>query len=179
MGVDKSMLPVGGRPLIAYIADQLTFFPERLIGSNDPDKHAFLGLPVVPDEAPGHGPLMGILSCVERATHELCFVTGCDIPTLDHDFILELLAQADGHDAVMPRFRDGRVEPLVAVYRKTVVPVARALVARGIHRVLDVQDHLRVCFVAADSLGWYCNLNTVEDYHRWLAASDVGRPEQL
>jgi molybdenum cofactor guanylyltransferase len=174
MGLDKSLLPVGGRPLIAHIADQLAFFAERLIGSNDPARYAFLSLPVVPDQEPGHGPLMGILSCVDRAAHDLCFVTGCDIPTLDRGFILELLALSDGYDIVIPRLADGKTEPLLAVYRKTVVPVARTIMARGGRRIVELLDELRVRFVVADSLTWYCNLNTLEDYRRWLAARRSG-----
>ena len=169
MGLDKALLEVGHQTLIGHIADQLAFFPERLIGSNDPDKLAFLGIPVVPDQRPGCGPLMGILSCVDRAAHDLCFVTGCDIPTLDRRFILHLLAEAHEHDIVMPRLADGRVEPLLAVYRKTVVPVAQAIVERGGRRIVELFDHLRVRFVSGQSLSWYRNLNTMEDYRQWLA----------
>ncbi len=176
MGLDKSMLLVGNRPMIGLIADQLAFFPERLIGSNNPDKYAFLGIPVVPDQRPGIGPLMGILSCVDRAAHELCFVTGCDIPTLEASFILRLLADAPGYDIVIPRLADGRVEPLLAVYRKTVVPVAQAIVARGGRRIVELVDGLRVRFVPGESLPWYRNLNTPEDYRRWLAERTPGSP---
>lgn len=177
MGFDKSMLKVGHRPMIGHIADQLAFFPERLIGSNDPVRFDFLKIPVVPDQIPGRGPLMGILSCVDRATHELCFVTACDIPTLDPRFVLHLLAQADDHDIVMPQFDDGRVEPLLSVYRKTVVPVAQAIVERGGRRIVELFDHLRVRFVSGDSLSWYHNLNTMEDYRRWLAGGSSGPPD--
>ena len=169
MGLDKALLQVGHQTLIGHIADQLAFFPERLIGSNDPDKLAFLGIPVVPDQRPGCGPLMGILSCVDRAAHDLCFVTGCDIPTLDRQFILDLLSEAHEHDVVMPRLADGRVEPLLAVYRKTVVPVAKAIVERGGRRIVELFDHLRVRFVSGQSMSWYRNLNTMADYQRWIA----------
>jgi len=177
MGSDKSMLEVDGQPMIGRVADQLAFFPERLIGSNDPARFEFLRIPVVPDRIPGRGPLMGILSCVDRAAFDLCFVTGCDIPILNPRFILHLLAQADEHDIVMPRFSDGRVEPLLGVYRKTVVPVAQAIIERGGRRIVELFDHLRVRFVSGDGLSWYHNLNTVEDYRRWMAASASGPPD--
>lgn len=170
MGLDKSMLPVDGRPLIGHIADQLAFFPERLIGSSDAARYAFLQIPVVPDRQPGRGPLMGILACVDRAGHELSFVTGCDIPTLDAHFVLSLLARAQGADIVMPRLPDGRLEPLLAVYRKTVVPVAEAVLARGGRRIVELLDHLRVHYVSGEAPAWYRNLNTVEDYQEWLGA---------
>lgn len=176
MGRDKSMLPVGSRPMIAHIADQLAFFPERLVGADDREKYAFLGLPVVPDEVRGVGPLMGIISCVARASHDLSFVTGCDVPVLDRSFILRLLQGAPGNDIVMAQLPDGRVEPLLAVYRKTVVPVARELVARGRRRIVELFDHLRVRFEPAETLEWYRNLNTMREYRQFLAHGP-GDPE--
>ncbi|MCU0291333.1 MAG: molybdenum cofactor guanylyltransferase [Thermoanaerobaculaceae bacterium] len=177
MGRDKSLLKIGSRPMIGHIADQLAFFPERLVGANDPEKYAFLGLPVVPDEKPGVGPLMGLLSCVNRASHELCFVTGCDIPILDRPFILHLLAEADDHDIVVPRLPDGRVEPLLAVYRKTVVPVARDIVEHGGRRIVELFGHLRVRFVSGEALSWYSNINTIREYHQFIAGGSGGPKE--
>ena len=170
MGLNKALLMVDQQTLIARVADQLAFFPERLIGANDPAELAFLGLPIVPDQRPGCGPLMGLLSCVDRASHELCFVTGCDIPTFDTGYILHLLAAAAGYDVVVPRRADGRVEPLLAVYRKTVVPVARAIVEGGGRRVVELFDHLAVRYVSGRSLSWSRNLNTMADYPQGRAA---------
>jgi len=166
MGQDKSLLPINGRPLISHIADQLHYFPERLVSSNDPEKFAFLQLPVIPDREPGQGPLMGILSCVSRATHDLCFVTGCDIPTLDPGFIMHLLALASDNDIVMPRHADGRMEPLLAAYRKSIIPAAEAGLHSGNGRITAIFGQLRVCFIAMDESGWYHNLNTMNDFHR-------------
>ncbi|MEI6563518.1 MAG: molybdenum cofactor guanylyltransferase [bacterium] len=167
MGRDKSMLAVDGQPMIGHIAGQLSYFQERLISSNDPEKYAFLKLPVVSDREPGYGPLMGILSSVDRAAHDLCFVTGCDIPALDPGFVMQLLAQAEDHDIVMPQHADGRVEPLLAVYRKSIIPVAEAELRGGNRRIVSLFDKLRVRFVAADQENWYHNLNTMEDYRLW------------
>lgn len=168
MGLDKSLLSAGRKPMIAHIADQLRFFPELLIGANDISKYAFLGLPVIPDQEVGKGPLMGLVSCVERAAHDVCFVTGCDIPTIDPEFVLSLLDHAPEHDVVMPRAPDGWLQPLLAVYRKTVVPIAKSILTHGDRPIVDVLAHLRVRYVPVDSLGWYWNLNTMDDYTRWL-----------
>ncbi|MBN1944414.1 MAG: molybdenum cofactor guanylyltransferase [Bradymonadales bacterium] len=167
MGVDKSLLEIDGQPMIARIADQLAYFPERIVGANDPGKYDFLQLEVVPDQKAGQGPLMGILSCVQRAAYEICFVTACDIPQLDPRYVLHLVSQAEGCDIVMPRFGNGRVEPLLAVYRKTVVPVARSILERGGRRIVELFDHLTVRFVSGEDMGWYRNLNTEEEVQRW------------
>ncbi|MBN1852180.1 MAG: molybdenum cofactor guanylyltransferase [Pirellulales bacterium] len=172
MHEDKSLLEIRGQPMIDHIAEQLAFFPECLIGANEPEKYAFLNLPVVPDQEPDQGPLMGILSCVDRAAFDLCFVTGCDIPELDLDFIMDLLARAKGKDIVLPRYSNGRVEPMLGVYRKTVVPVARAILRRGGRRVVELLEHLEVDYLPIERLAWYSNLNTQEEYQQWRSQQD-------
>ena len=173
MGQDKSLLPIGGKPMIQHIADQLCpVFGELLIGANDPVKYAFLNAETVPDQQPDLGPLMGILSCLTRSRHDLNFVTGCDIPTLNLDFVLQLLRLADDCDVVMPVSPDGRPEPLLAVYRKTAIGAAQAVLARGGRRMVELGDYCRVKHVPLPDTGWYHNLNTPADYQR--AAAEIG-----
>lgn len=179
MGTDKSLLHVSGKPMIAHIADQLDFFPERIIGSDEPDKYAFLNLPVIPDQEPGKGVLMGIMSCVDRASYDLCFVTGCDIPKLDSSFVMEVLDRAREKDIVVPRFSNNLMEPLLGVYRKTIVPVARKILESGGRRIVELMDHLDVGYVPAEGLLWYANLNTMEDYRAWVSSKAVSRRRKM
>jgi len=163
MGQDKSLLPVDGQPLIARIAQQLApCFPEVLISSNDPGKYRFLGLPVIADEVPGQGPLMGILSSLKAAGRERVLMLACDIPVLDLAFIRELLRLSGDADIVMPVSPDGRREPLFAVYRKSVIPRAEAALAQGVRRIVELLPGLRTAHPPMP-VGWYHNLNTQED----------------
>jgi molybdenum cofactor guanylyltransferase len=169
MGTDKSLLPWAGEPLVQHIVRQLQpLFDQVLIGANSPEKYAFLGLPVVPDQEPGQGPLMGILSGISASVHELNFVTACDIPHLDPGFILDLLRAAEGHDIAMPVNAAGRHEPLLAVYRRSVAPLARRILQQGGRRIADLLGVAKVRFVEMPESGWYRNLNTPEDYQRAL-----------
>ncbi|NCU32376.1 MAG: molybdenum cofactor guanylyltransferase, partial [Candidatus Moranbacteria bacterium] len=99
MGEDKSLLPVNGRPLIAHIVDQLRDrFDEIIIGANDPEKYAFLNLPVVTDIEKDKGPLMGIYSCLNASTNDVNFVTACDIPVMNTKLISDMLQLVAGVD---------------------------------------------------------------------------------
>ncbi len=165
MGQDKSMMRFNGVPMIQHIARQLLpWFSEIVIGANDAETYAFLGLPVVHDEEPGRGPLMGILSCVAQSPCELVFVTGCDIPHMQLEFVQQLIAQAEGHDIVMPAWPDGRKEPLFALYRKSIVQPARAIIAAGGRRIVDLLEHVDVHFAEMPDTDWYRNLNTRADF---------------
>ena len=172
MGADKSLLPFAGVPLIEHVTRQLRpIFPEIVIGANDPAKFAFLGLPVFPDEVPGQGPLMGILSCLTQTRAELCFVTGCDIPWHNPHLINQLLQAADGYDIVMPRSSADRLEPLCAVYRKTVIGPARQILRNGGRRIVALFDQVRVRFLDLPDEQWVHNLNTPDDYQRAVRQS--------
>ena len=168
MGHDKSMMPIAGRPMIQHIAMQLLeIFPEVIISANDLEKYAFTGLPVIPDEIEDRGPLMGITSSLAASKNDLNFVTGCDIPHIDNAFIRNLLAQAEGYDIVIPCNKHGHYEPLLAVYRKSVMDPARKIMDKGGRRIVELFDHVRVRTVPMLEEAWYHNLNTPEDLHRF------------
>jgi molybdopterin-guanine dinucleotide biosynthesis protein A len=165
MGQDKGLLPIGGIPMFQHIANQLTpFFSDALIVANQAEAYRGAGLRIVPDEQQGIGPLMGILSGLSASTKELNFVTACDIPNMNMDFIAELLKLADGCDAVIPVTGDDMYEPLFAVYRKTVIPAIREIIGQGNRRIIELLTRVKVCTIQLPGADWYHNINTIQDY---------------
>ena len=64
---DKPLLKVDGTPIIERVARVVVpLFTEVIIVTNSPEKYGFLSLPLVGDERPGCGPLMGIYSGLKR-----------------------------------------------------------------------------------------------------------------
>jgi len=169
MGQDKSLLPLNGQPMIEHIVETLeAHFDEILIGASDVGKYAFLNRPVIQDQVPDQGPLMGILSCLERSANDLNFVMACDVPEPDVGFIAEMLSEADGYDIVMPVTENGRYETLFAVYRKSIIPHAKELLAGGKRRMVELFDRLNVKFIKVEEASWQQNLNTRDEYSRYV-----------
>jgi len=169
MGQDKNFLPVHGRPMIEHIISQLApWFDDVLIGANEPAKFSFLQRRVIPDREPYMGPLMGLSSCLSKSSTELNFVTACDIPRLDPNFIMQMIQAAGGYDIVMPLSPDRRPEPLLAVYRKSVGAFADQILARGGRRLTSLFDLVKVKFIDMPDADWYRNVNTPEDYHDYV-----------
>lgn len=171
MGRDKSLLPIHGRTMLEHILGQIRpITDELIIGANDATRYAFTGIPVIEDQVPGQGPLMGILSCLQASHHERVFVTACDIPDLPENFVRMMLRRAMTADLVMPRNSEGQEEPLMAVYRKNLIPAARAALAQGKRRIVALFEEpgVRVAFVNMPPGDWYQNLNTPADYEKIL-----------
>lgn len=173
MGEDKSLLPVNGKPLIASIVDQLRDrFDEIIIGANDPEKYAFLKLPVVTDIEKGRGPLMGIYSCLKASSNEVNFITACDIPVMNTTLIGDMIQLAEGVDMVLPVGAENKYEPLFAVYNKSVIPCAETVLSNHCRRIIELLNFAKVRFINFDNSNWYKNLNQKSDYLNFIKTSE-------
>lgn len=171
MGQDKSLLAAADSvPLIEKIVSQLKdHFQEIMIGASDMEKYRFLNLPVIPDLERGQGPLMGIYSTLLQSQHEINFIVACDIPDLDIHYVKKMMLEAQNHEIVVPVRSDGRLEPLLAVYRKSVLDKVKKVLGTGGRKITLLFDlaNVRYLPLAADG-DWYENLNTMEDYQNYL-----------
>jgi molybdopterin-guanine dinucleotide biosynthesis protein A len=169
MRLEKSLLPVDGRPLIAAIVEQIRpFFPTLMICAGDREKFTFLGLPVIEDEAPGQGPLLAILTALRSSPLDVNFILACDIPVVHIPFLRSLLARAAACEIVVPRYRDGKTEPLFATYNRSIIPAIERQTAAGDRRISSLFQTCRTEFVPMDGQEWFRNLNTYEEYHAYI-----------
>ncbi len=170
---EKPLLPVNGRPLIESVIDQIRpCFRTILISAGAREKFAYLGLRVVEDEAPGQGPLLAILSALRASACRTNFIMACDIPVIHLPFLERILALAPGCEIVVPRYRDGKFEPLFAAYARSVIPAIERQVAGGDHGISSLFQACRTEFVAMDGETWFRNLNTIEEYHDYLRCEE-------
>jgi molybdenum cofactor guanylyltransferase len=169
MGSDKALLEVGGDPLVARVAGVLSQVcgDVRLVG--DPARYGHLGLVVTADEFPGQGPVAGIETALRVTETTWNLVVACDMPALNASILEELFA-ADV-DCAVPRYPDGRIEPLCVVYHRRCHAVLRKALESGVRRVKDVFDqieaNLALRYVAVSCPEPFTNLNTPEDLRRY------------
>ena len=174
MGTDKSMLPMGGRPMIEYICQQLRgTFATVLISANDTEKFAFLGLDVIPDAVPGQGPLMAVASALNASDRELNLIVSCDVPEIKLAVVRRMLAEANGVDVVIPVTSDGKQQPLFAIYRRSARRYIEEALASGARRLSDIYDLCKVRFMEFDDVGWFANLNTMPEYEQFRSRANA------
>lgn len=161
MGRDKALVEVGGRPLVLAAVDAGRAACPAVTLVGDPERYSHLGLAVVPDRSPGEGPLAGIEAALAATEADLNLILACDMPALDPS-IFETLFAAGG-DVAMPRYSDGKAEPLCAVYHRRCLPSIRAALAGGVRKVTEALEALEVRYILAASPDSFVNLNTPDE----------------
>jgi len=183
MGRDKALLEIAGMPMLVRMARLAEPLVAAVTVIGAPERYAHLGLPVLPDDVPGLGPLGGIATALRVSTSTWNLILGCDLPCLTAHWLEWFLARGLGSDAdaLLPRTTAG-VEPLCAMYRATCAPVVTAAIARGVRKVTEGFVGVRIEYV--DQAEWKAiepgdlllkNMNTPEDYAE-VCAHLEGKP---
>lgn len=169
MGRDKRFLAIGSEKLLERQVRFLQrYFEDVLVSANDPEALQHLGVPVIPDENPGQGPLGGLTSALATTHSEYNFVVAVDIPDIDMKLVEKMRMKLDDVSAVIPVTVDGNQEPLFAFYSKHCVPIFRSAMKEGeraIHRALEKCPVYY--FPIKQALGLK-NLNSPSDYEKYL-----------
>jgi len=168
MARDKARLPAPDRPLIERVLAQVEgLFAEIIVSVSPGRRYEFLSHRQVPDSADGLGPMAGILAGLKVARFGSAFVLACDIPDVARGFVSGLIAAAEGFDIAVPRTSKG-LEPLLAVYGKTVIGSIERLLSEGKRSVLDLFPLCRTNVVDVGDPAWLRNINTPEEYEIFL-----------
>jgi molybdopterin-guanine dinucleotide biosynthesis protein A len=144
-GRDKSLVAWRGRRLVDHVASRLpkervttvlvvrreqgrTDWPADVVVHDDPDLPA--------------GPLRGVIRGLESCGAERAWVVACDQPLISTALLRHLAAvTADGRVAVIPEW-EGRLHPLLGVYRTAAVASLAGRLAAGERSLLGALNDL-------------------------------------
>jgi molybdopterin-guanine dinucleotide biosynthesis protein A len=177
MGKDKRLLKVNGVPLVNRLCATLGPLFDQLIIATGTDGPSWNGFRSVIDRFPASGPLSGIHAGLSASETEHNFVIACDIPNVNLAALRKLISLSEDCDIVMPSFGNGLAEPLFAFYRKQVVETALKLLQKGRFQVRALMEECNSHVVNFPDTGWYVNLNTPEDFGRFLARQSAPSTE--
>ncbi|NTU71953.1 MAG: formate dehydrogenase accessory sulfurtransferase FdhD [Coriobacteriia bacterium] len=157
MGVDKTLLDVDGRALVARVVDAVgEVCANTLVVTNRPEALGEAELPssvrILQDEIAYQGPLGGLVTALAETTDEWMLAVAADMPHLTSDVIRALWDLRGDADAVVP-VGDKGPEPLLALYRVAAcLPVAREVLATGRRRPVAIFSRVQTVEVPADAL---------------------------
>jgi len=82
---------------------------------------AIRGVRCISDIRPGLGPIGGLHAGVLAAKGDLLFVSACDMPCIERAVVSYLFDSIGDADAAIPSWNEDMLEPLHAVYRRSVL----------------------------------------------------------
>lgn len=182
MGTSKAMLPFGPETMLQRVVRLLgtVVSPIVVVAAEAQELPALpAGIILTRDEREASGPLEGIragLAALPEAV-DAAYITSCDVPLLVPAFVRRMIELAEGYDISVTEI-DGFAHPLSAIYRRTALPHAEALLSEDQRRISHLFNRVRTRRVPASEmtgvdpeLQTLRNLNTKDDYLAALAAA--------
>jgi molybdopterin-guanine dinucleotide biosynthesis protein A len=169
-GVDKGLVELDGRPMVAHVLERLgPQVAELLINANrNAEVYAGFGMTVVADRVEGYaGPLAGLDAGLHAASAACTWVATCpcDSPCLPIDLVARLMAAAQSGGAAVAMARAaGQTQPVfLLAHRRTAGSLAAYLAGGGrkIDRWVEAERHVIVDF--DDCPEAFANIHTREE----------------
>ena len=174
-GVDKGLVELAGRPMIAHVLARLA--PQVgavLINANQNlERYRAFGHPVIPDEVGGFaGPLAGLHAGMTQASGALVVTVPCDSPFLPLDLVSRLRARLDKEHAQLAVARTfDQPHPVFALARRDLLPNLAAFLEGGGRKIDAWYAPLAVVEVGFDDeAAAFRNINTAGE----LSAAAAG-----
>jgi len=150
-GQEKGLLLLAGKPLINHVMHVIRgIFDETVIVvSSKVQAENFGGVTsskvhAIVDKNRVQSPLIGALTGFEKACGEYSLLLPCDTPLVSRDILLLLLEMRKDKGAVIPRWPNGYIEPLQAVYcTKAAAEAAKKALNAGKVKLCSMVDELQ------------------------------------
>lgn len=187
MGSSKALLPFGSESMLQRVVRLLgqVVQPVAVVAAPDQDlPHLDAKVLVVRDRQGGRGPLEG-LRCGLAALQPTCkaaFVTGCDVPLLQPDFVRAMIGELSRYEIAVP-VDERHYHPMAAVYRTRIVHHIDDLLRQSLYKPRLLFDRIPTGQVPIDRLKRadprlesLANVNRRADYLSALAAAGFEPP---
>ncbi len=177
LGVDKSLLQIGKRTMLEHVMECISdTVDEILIVARDEEQGKEIiskigEIDLAYDSILGYGPVAGILAGLQKARYERVVVLAGDMPFINPNVIVHLFSMVKGYEAVVPKWSDGNIEPLHAVYnREKMARACEKAIGEGKGNILAPLSTLRAYYIPIEEikktdpeLRTFVNINTAND----------------
>ena len=174
MGTNKAFLEIDGSRLIdKTINIYREIFSEIFIVTNDHLSYIeFNDAAIVTDIYKCKGPLGGIYTGLFYSKNDYAFISACDMPYLNKDFIGYLTAHTGKHDIIVPQLSEG-FQPLYAIYSQNCLSHIKKLLIADKLKITSFYKEVRMLSIPEEKIKpfnqdgrLFLNLNTLEDMEK-------------
>ena len=167
MGEDKALLPFGSFPTLAeYQYERLSKIFEKIYLSTKSTKFNFEA-PLIQDLYSESSPLVGLVSAFETLDTDEIFILSVDVPFIEENIIKSILKEPSGYDAVIAKNK-GQLQPLCGRYSRSILPLAKAELERGNHKLGILLQQANTSYMAFEEKKAFMNLNHPHEYREAL-----------
>ncbi|MFX0069382.1 MAG: molybdenum cofactor guanylyltransferase [Promethearchaeota archaeon] len=178
LGKEKGLIRILGKPMISYIIDackELTTDIFVIFGTKEQSEtylNALSDIRIIIDNAhQEYSPLFGAITAFKQIKSDYIFLLPCDTPLIKSSVIELLYSIRLGYDAIIPRWPNGYIEPLCAIYRSnSTLDLAEKMMNMGRFEMRGITEGLKVLYVSTlaikkfdSKLDSFYNVNTEED----------------
>lgn len=179
LGEIKPLVEINNEPMIKKVVKEVSAITSEVIISCREGRGKleaiFPDARIHRDDFEEEGPLVGLMSSLPSIRREYVAVVPCDSPLIKLEVLELLFEEAKEHSGAIPRWPNGYLEPLTAVYRvEELVDATKSTWREGNMKLTKVIDKLEdVNFVSTENiksvdgkLESFININTQEDLEK-------------
>lgn len=182
MGTNKAQLKIGGHRLVERAVNVLAknAEPVSIVGDPESGYRSHLAIEDASVATGRRGAVVGLYTALLNSKSEWAAILACDLPLVRSELftMMSSLCREKHHgsnktiDAILPRQRDGRIQPLCGLYRThTCIPHVKAMLSSDNWRLQDLVERLNAHILEFSSYQdlegsdhYFLNVNTPEDY---------------
>ena len=150
-GSDKGLVLLMEKPLVCHVIDKVSPLVDEVlvVVSSEEQKKNFLlvvgnDVNVLIDKDNSQSPLVGAITGFEKAKGKYSLLLPCDAPLVSTQTVQFLLDMCINRRAVIPRWSNGYIEPLQAVYHtKSALTAAKVALKQGHMNMRSMIKNLR------------------------------------
>ena len=164
-GFPKGLIRIGNQSVLERLLGVLPARDQTLLVANEPGPYRGVDLPIVGDVVPGRGVPGGVVTALAASGAAWTLVVACDMPLVTREAMEALVARRGPGLEALCYQRQGELEPLLAVYRRSLL-TRWAAALPGNPSLRGLARSARLLALPAPSEGLLDSLNTPEDLER-------------
>ncbi|MDC8002477.1 molybdenum cofactor guanylyltransferase [Aureisphaera galaxeae] len=165
MGRDKALVPYKGKMFLEHVIDALKPLVNDMLIVSDHSEYDRFGILRTEDLIKNAGPLAGLYSGLYHSKTENNLVVSCDVPLMNTSLLQQLMDENEP-SLDMVQFQSGdKTMPLIALYKKRILPSCWELLESGERRLRTFVDTLQTKTIVLDKEVEHhaVNINTEQD----------------
>lgn len=151
-GQKKAFLEYKGEKFYKRIAKALANTSNIYLSVEDESFYNNIEFELIEDLYKNIGPLGGIYSALKKCSEDAILVLPSDTPLINELVVNKLINTFKECDKNVVLFDNGRVHPLIAIYKKECISVVEALIKAENYRVYSIFEHIDFEVVDFDAL---------------------------